>query len=233
ADPSPPLLTYFLPFAISFIFVLGIFTSAGYLIQAVVDEKENRTMEIMVSSMTPLQLVSGKIIGLTGVGLVQIGIWSGLLLLGIHLVLLTIPDAPSLTIPPLMGLIIVGWFLPFYLLTATLMVGIGLSVTNMGEAQHGVSVLTMLTLLPTYLAMLVVIHPNSSMAVLFTLFPFSSPVTLLVRSQITTIPLIQYLGSWLLLIATLLLAVWLVSRLLHHGLLRYQQRLKWRSLLSK
>jgi ABC-2 type transport system permease protein len=232
-EPTPALLTYVLPFAVAFIFIIGIFTSAGYLIQAVVDEKENRTMEIMVTSMAPWQLISGKIFGLTGVGLLQISVWCGLLLLGIQLVLFTIPDAPSLTIPPLMGLIVVGWFLPFYLLIATLMVAIGLSVTNMGEAQHSVSILTLLTLLPTYLAMLVAIHPNSSLAVLFTLFPFSSPVTLLVRAQITTIPLAQYVGSWLLLLATLLLAIWLTSRLLRHGLLRYQQRLRWRSLLSR
>jgi ABC-2 type transport system permease protein len=233
AEPAPPLLTYVLPFAIGFIFILGIFTSAGYLIQAVVEEKENRTMEIMITSMTPFQLISGKIIGLTGVGLVQIGVWCGLLLAGTQLILRTIPQAPPLTISPLMGFIIAGWFLPFYLLVATLMVAIGLSVTNMGEAQHGVSLLTLVTLLPTYLAMLVALHPNSTMAILFTLFPFSSPVTLLVRSQITAIPWLQYLGSWLLLMGTLLLAIWLTSRLLRHGLLRYQQRLKWRSLLSR
>jgi ABC-2 type transport system permease protein len=190
-------------------------------------------MEIMVTSMTPFQLISGKIIGLTGVGLLQIGVWCGMLLLGTQAILFTIPEAPSLTIPPLMGLIVVGWFLPFYLLIAALMVALGLSVTNMGEAQHGVSLLTLLTLVPTYLAMLVVLHPNSGMAVLFTLFPFSSPVTILVRSQITSIPLSQYVGSWLLLMGTLLLAIWLTSRLLQHGLLRYQQRLNWRSLLSR
>jgi ABC-2 type transport system permease protein len=233
AEPSPPLVTYILPFGIGFIFILGIFTSAGYLIQAVVDEKENRTMEIMVTSMTPFQLISGKIIGLTGVGLLQIGIWCGLLLVGIQAVLFTMPDVPALTIPPLVAFIVVGWFLPFYLLIATLMVAIGLSVTNMGEAQHSVGLLTLLTLLPTYLAMLVVMHPNSPMAVLFTLFPFSSPVTLLVRAQVTSVPLVQYVASWLMLLGTLLLAIWLTSRLLHHGLLRYQQRLRWRSLFSR
>ena len=233
AEPAPSILTYLLPFAFGFVFVIGIFTSAGYLIQAVVDEKENRTMEIMITSMTPLQLISGKVIGLSGVGLFQIGIWLGLLLLGTQLYLLTTPDAPTLTIPAQMWLIVVGWFIPFYLLIATLMVAIGLSVTNMGEAQQGVSLLTMLTLLPTYLTMLVVIHPNSPMAVVLTLFPFSSPVTLLVRSQITAVPPEQYLISWLLLMATLLLAIWLSSRLLHRGLLRYQQPLKWRTLLSR
>jgi ABC-2 type transport system permease protein len=233
AETSPPLVTYVLPFGIGFIFILGIFTSAGYLIQAVVDEKENRTMEIMVTSMTPFQLISGKIIGLTGVGLLQIGIWCGLLLVVVQAFLLTMPDAPALTVPPLVALIVVGWFLPFYLLIATLMVAIGLSVTNMGEAQHSVSVLTLLTLVPTYLAMLVVLHPNSPMAVLFTLFPFSSPVTLLVRAQVTSVPLVQYVASWLLLLGTLLLAVWLASRLLHQGLLRYQQRLRWRSLFLR
>ena len=233
AEPAPSILTYLLPFAFGFVFVIGIFTSAGYLIQAVVDEKENRTMEIMITSMTPLQLISGKVIGLSGVGLFQIGIWLGLLLLGTQLYLFTTPDAPTLTIPAQMWLIVVGWFIPFYLLIATLMVAIGLSVTNMGEAQQGVSLLTMLTLLPTYLTMLVVIHPNSPMAVVLTLFPFSSPVTLLVRSQITAVPPEQYLISWLLLMATLLLAIWLSSRLLHRGLLRYQQPLKWRTLLSR
>ncbi len=233
AEPRPPLITYVLPFAIGFIFILGIFTSAGYLIQAVIDEKENRTMEIMITSMTPLQLISGKIVGLAGVGLLQIGVWCAMLLAVAQFILATMPDAPVLTISPLMGLIIVGWFIPFYLLIATLMVAIGLSVTNMGEAQQSVGLVTLLTLLPTYLAVLVLTHPNSTMAVLFTLVPFSSPVTLLVRTQVTAVPLTQFVASWLLLIATLLLALWLVSKLLHSGLLRYQQRLRWRSLVAR
>lgn len=233
AEPTPPLLTYVLPFAIGFIFILGIFTSAGYLIQAVVDEKENRTMEIMITSMTPLQLISGKIIGLTGVGLLQIAIWCAMLLIGVQLVLANMVDAPPLTISPLLGLVVVGWFIPFYLLIATLMVAIGLSVTNMGEAQQSVGLITLLTLFPTYLAMLVLAHPNSTMAVAFTLFPFSAPITLLVRTQVTAVPLVQLISSWLLLMATLLLALWLVSKLLRYGLLRYQQRLQWRNLLTR
>jgi ABC-2 type transport system permease protein len=233
AEPSPPLITYMLPFGVGFIFILGIFTSAGYLIQAVVDEKENRTMEIMVTSMTPLQLISGKIVGLTSVGLLQISIWTGMLLVAVRFILLAMPEAPPLTISPLFGLIVVAWFIPFYLLIATLMVALGLSVTNMGEAQQGVGIITMMTLFPTYLAILILAHPNSSMAVAFTLFPFSSPVTLLVRSQITAVPPAQYVASWLLLIGTLLLAIWAASRLLQYGLLRYQQRLQWRSLLAR
>lgn len=233
AEPTPPILTYVLPFAIGFIFILGIFTSAGYLIQAVVDEKENRTMEIMITSMTPLQLISGKIIGLAGVGLLQIAIWCLMLLIGIQLVLANMADAPPLTISPLLGLVVVGWFIPFYLLISTLMVAIGLSVTNMGEAQQSVGVITLLTLFPTYLAMLVLAHPNSTMAVAFTLFPFSAPITLLVRTQVTAVPLVQLISSWLLLMATLLLALWLVSKLLRYGLLRYQQRLHWRNLLTR
>jgi hypothetical protein len=64
-----PLRGQLLPFVAAFLFVFAVIGSAGYLLQVVADEKENRTMEIMVTSVTPLELIGGKALGLMAVTL--------------------------------------------------------------------------------------------------------------------------------------------------------------------
>ena len=70
-----------MPIVAGFVFIIAIFTTSGYLMQAVVEEKENRTMEILLTSLSPGQLITGKIIGISAVGLTQILVWGGLAIL--------------------------------------------------------------------------------------------------------------------------------------------------------
>lgn len=69
---------FILSFVIGFIFLIAIFATSGILLQAIVDEKENRTMEILVTSLKPTELMVGKVLGLVGLGFVQIAVWLGL-----------------------------------------------------------------------------------------------------------------------------------------------------------
>lgn len=222
------LLSLILPFLLGFIFLIAIFSSAGYLIQAVVDEKENRTMEILITSLRPEGLMAGKVIGLVGVGLVQIGAWLGLAAAGLALLRSLAPGMPALAIPPDAALIALIWFLPFYLMIAALMTAIGVSVSDVSEGQQLVSVISMLSMFPLYFTFLVLDSPSSPLSLTLSFIPFSAPLTILTRTQVTAVPLWQLALSWTTLAAGAILALWLAGRLLRAGMLRYGQKLSLR-----
>jgi ABC-2 type transport system permease protein len=224
--------SFILPFAFGFIFVIGIFTTAGYLLQAIVDEKENRTMEILVTSLSPERLMIGKILGLVAVGLTQIGIWVAAGVIGYQIARANIPTIPDITIPFSDVAIAIAWFLPFYLLIACLMAAIGISVTATSEGQQASGILSLLCFSPYWFLALFIENPDSPLAVFLTLFPFSSAITLLMRWQFTDVPTWQLIVSWLILAASAALALFLVSRLLHLGMLRYGQRLSLREITA-
>lgn len=224
--------SFILPFAFGFIFVIGIFTTAGYLLQAIVDEKENRTMEILVTSLSPERLMIGKIIGLVGVGLTQIAIWITAGVLAYQIARTNIETVPEITIPLTDVLIAVAWFVPFYLLIACLMAAIGISVTATSEGQQASGILSLLCFSPYWFIVIFIESPDSPLAIFLTLFPFSSSITVLLRRQFTDLPAWQLIASWLILAGSAALALFLVSRLLHLGMLRYGQRLTLREITA-
>ena len=68
-------LLFLLPYVLAILFVMTAFTTSGFLLQALADEKEDRVMEILATSLRPSQMMAGKIIGLSALGLTQIGSW--------------------------------------------------------------------------------------------------------------------------------------------------------------
>jgi ABC-2 type transport system permease protein len=223
---------FILPYLFSLLFVIAIFTTAGYLLQAVVDEKENRTMEILITTVSPTQLMSGKIIGLVGVGLVQIGLWSAGLIVLFLILRANFPGLAAIEVPLSTVLVAVAWFGPFYLLVATLMAAIGISVTSVSEGQQATGFISLLSMAPLWFVFIFLNSPNSPLAVALSLFPLTAPISMLVRWQMTEVPAWQLLVSWLLLATTAVFSLFLVSRLLHVGMLRYGQPLRWGEAMS-
>ncbi len=221
-----------LSFVIGFIFLIGIFSTSGFLIQAIVDEKENRTMEILITSLKPSQLIVGKIIGLVGLGFIQIAVWLGLAALGIAIAQANIPQFEPVTFSRSTVLVAVGWFVPFYVMIAALITAIGISITAVAEGQSIVAIINILSVFPLYFTGLIFESPNSALSVTLSLIPFSAPLTILTRTQLTTVPAWQYALSWGILAGTAVLALFLVSRLLEFGLLRYGKKLAFRNVIK-
>lgn len=225
-------LAILLPFLLGFMFVMAIFTTGGYLLQAVVDEKENRTMEIMVTSIKPEYMMIGKILGLVALGLVQLTIWiSGAL--GLILYFRSrIPELAALTFPTETAVIALLWFIPFYLLIASVWSAIGLMVTEVSEGQQALGILSLLTMSPLWFVVLFLESPNSPLAVVFSFIPFTAPLSILIRQGAGDIPFWQFGVSWAILITSAVLAILAVSRLLRFGMLRYGKRVTLREFAS-
>ena len=93
-----------------------------------------------------------------------------------------------------------------------------------------VSIVSILSMFPLYFTWLIIENPNSTFTVILSLIPFSSPLTMLTRTQVTTVPIWQLLLSWLILAGTAVFALYLASRLLRLGMLRYGKKLTLREI---
>jgi ABC-2 type transport system permease protein len=162
--------------------------------------------------------------------MLQISIWFGMGYVAFRLLSRNLDNFPALDVPFELVAIAILWFVPFYLIVASLMTAVGLSVTEVSEGQQAVGILSLLSMAPLWFFALFINAPNSTLAVFMTLFPLSSFLTVLMRWGFTEIPAWQYLVSWLLTAGTAMLSLYAVSRVLRAGMLRYGQKLSFREI---
>jgi ABC-2 type transport system permease protein len=221
-----------IPFIAGFLFFFSTVTSASYLLQVVADEKENRTMEILMTSISPEQFISGKALSLMSVSLTQLGVWILVIATGVFIARPYAPELQSINIPLDYLLVGILFFLPAFALIAGLMIAIGSAVTETRQGQQISGVLNLLFIFPFFFSVLVFTAPNSPLMVILTLFPTTSFITVSMRWGVTAIPLVQLILSWLLLVLSATASVWAATRIFRLGMLRYGQRLSLRSAIQ-
>ena len=218
------IVSFILPFVVAILFIIALFSGAAYLLQAVVDEKENRTIEIVVSSVTPMQLMSGKVIGLAGVGLTQILVW----LIGAAVAVFLLRDRldflQGVTIDPGFVALAFVLFVLQYLIYGAIMAGVGSIVEDAKQGQSYSTPFNLAAMIPMFFLTAIIFDPNGVIAVVLSLFPLTSPLTLLVRYGMTSIPAWQLIAAIVLLVLTAVGAMWLAARIFRIGMLRFGQR---------
>lgn len=217
-DQSSPL-AFYVPYGVTMLFYIVIMTSASLMLNSVAKEKENRVMEILMSSIKPNQLLTGKILGLGLVGLLQLIVWMGSALILLRLGGTTLNIPPNLQLPPE----ILPWGILFfvlgYLLYATVMAGVGALVPNLKEASQATFVVILPILIPLMLVGAIIEQPHSTMAVVLSLIPFTAPNTIMTRMAVTSVPLWQLLTAIGLLIVTIIFLIRAVARMFRAQLL--------------
>jgi len=221
-----------IPFAAAFFFFFAVMTSTGYLLQVVTDEKENRTIEIMITSMTPEQLIGGKAIGLLGVSLTQIAIWGTTVIVGLVIASRYFPFLQSAVLPVGYLLLVLAFFLPAFALIAGVMTAIGGAVTEVQQGQQIAGMLNLLFVSPFFFVAALLANPNGGLATFLTLFPTTSFLTVALRWAFSSIPVWQIIVSWLLLVATAVFTIWAAARIFRAGMLRYGNRLSLRGMVA-
>ena len=221
--PASFIANFAAPYAFSILLVMTIFSSSGFLLQGVSEEKESRVIEILLSSITPLQLLAGKIAGLGALGLAQVLFWLGCgwALMGVAGTLFAFA---AVFIKPLTVLLGLVYFLLGYLLFATLMATAGALGTSMREGQQIGGIFSMMAALPLMLSSFLFANPNSALAVALSYFPPSAPTMMLLRLGVTNVPLNQVAISLILLMAGIAGSLWAGAKLFRMGLLMYGKR---------
>jgi len=213
---------FIVPYIFSFLLIMSIFTSSGFLLQGLGEEKENRVMEILLSSVSPRQLITGKVLGLGVAGLLQIVVWliSARFLAG--MASSTIGGIlSSLQIPADFLVLGIIYFILGYLLFAIIMAGAGSLGASARESQQFSVIFTLMAVSPLWFAVLITNNPNHVIVQLLTMFPFTAPVTVMLRMGLADIPVWQLATSIALMVITIVGLLFLVAKIFRTFLLMY------------
>lgn len=228
-------LNMFLPLIVGIAFVILIMFSSGYLMGAVAEEKDNRTMELLVTSISPNQLIAGKVTGIVGVTLTQAAGWIGLSLLAVlvggRVLGIGLLQNLSLDLKTLALMAIIST--PAYVMVAALMTAVGATVAEAQEAQQVSGIFMLPLMAPMWVAALILENPDSPLAIGLSLFPPTSVATFSLRIAFSSVPAWQIVASVALTTVCAIGSLWLAGRAFRLGMLRYGQRLNWRRLFGR
>ena len=213
-----------LPLIAGVLFIIAVNVSGGYLMQAVVEEKENRTMEILVTSISPTQLMAGKVVGDIMVGLTELAIWILFVIVGLQVapVFFDIGTIPSMDTKYI--LLLAGTLIPAFVMVAAAMGAIGATATEAREAQQMAGFFTLPIVVPFWFTSQIMFNPNGALAVGLSMFPLTAPIALPLRAGFTNIPWWQTTITISVLVLLALFSLWLSGKIFHIGMLRYGKK---------
>ena len=223
----------FLPIIAALGFMIAMFTAGGYLMNAVVEEKENRTMEVLLTSISPNQFMSGKIIADILIGLTQILAWLVVIIIAIRLASSRFPFLQGIQVSPQLILLCLVILLPTFVMVSALMALIGATVSDAREGQQMTGLISLPVWIPYMLVALIIENPNSPLAMVLCLLPFTSSLTMLIRQGVTILPAWQIALSSIIVVVCAITATWLAGRAFRLGMLRYGKRLRWREIFQR
>lgn len=188
-------------FLSAYVFLMMLFllivTSGQMLVRSVIEEKSNRIVEVLVSSCSPTELMAGKVLGLSGLGLTQMGFWSFIgaaasLQFGIQL------------IEPGQALLLIVYFILGYLFYAAVFIAAGSPLNTEQEAQQITSYLVLVLILPIVLALPAMKDPNATWIKVLTYIPFLTPTMMALRIPIQMPSVLEIALT----IVTMIVAIW-------------------------
>jgi len=231
--------TFIISYLLVIILYMTLFFYGAAIMRGVIEEKNSRVVEIVLSSLKPFQLLVGKILGIGAVGFTQYAIWA---LFGFSasrysqsLISSFLPSASGFKLPSIPAYIFiyfVVFFILGYFLYGTFYAAIGSMVNSEKEAQQLLFPVTMFLVIPVLLMMYVIRSPNSSLAVILSLIPFFAPILMLLRICILLPPFLQVGGSILILGLTIIFMVWLTAKIYRVGILMYGKRPSFREIVK-
>lgn len=219
--PEDYFSAFGMPYIFGILFMISLFTTSGYLLQGVAEEKENRLIEILLSSVSTRQLLTGKVLGLGSAGLMQIVIWLAAAVVTAAVASAFVPPLSGISIP--IGLIVLGivYFVLGYLLFAILMAAIGSLGSNARESNQWTVVITLPAVIPIMVIPLFIENPGHVVFTVLALFPITAPVTAIMKLSISSFPAWELALSLAILVASILGAMWLAARMFRTFLLMY------------
>lgn len=217
-----------LPFVVMFVLFFVITMSAGYMLQSVVHEKENRTAEVLLLSIPPRALMLGKVVGLGAVALAQMAIWiaAGLLISGRGGGLAGMAGGIT-ALSPAFAAWTVAFFLGGYLVYASALGAIGALAPTMREGSQFTFVALMPLLLPLWMNSAFINAPHGALATALSLFPLSAPTAMVTRLAAGGVPLWQPPAALAGLAAAAYLFVALAARFFRADTLLSSSSLSW------
>jgi ABC-2 type transport system permease protein len=222
------------PLVFAILMFISLMMSAGYLLQGTAVEKENRVVEILMHSANADELMTGKLLGLGGAGLLQVLLWFGMAIFG-GLATASGLELIGFDMPwPAMA-IAVPFFVAGYLFMGGLMLGTGSLGSNLKESQQLSMFWTLPSIIPLVFMQILVTEPHSILGKILIWIPFTAPVTVVLRAalDISGIAWWEIAGSFAMMAAAIWISIRLGARLFRVGLLLTGARPKLREILRQ
>ena len=233
-------LNFFFGLAIAMLLYMTIFIYGLNVLRGVLEEKQSRVAEVVISSIPASRLLAGKVLGVGGVGLTQVVLW---LTMSFAMYKVRAPilakfgasDAP-MAMPDLswgMGAVLIAFFVLGFMLYAGLFAAVGATVNSEQEAQQAQMPIVLLLVSSIMFAQNILLQPDSMLSRVLSMLPFSAPIVMPLRMTVAPVPSSDIAIALLSVTLGALGAVWLASRIYRVGLLMYGKRpsigevLKW------
>ncbi len=225
-----------------FLIYFFIFMYGAMVMRGVIEEKTNRIIEVMISSVKPFQLMIGKIIGIALVGLTQFFFWLIIAAIGISLAPFLMESSSliqneintvnspinSLEIfnnLPIYSLVFgfVFYFIAGYFLYGSLFASVGAAVDHETDSQQFMLPLTIPLILSFIMIQPIIDNPHGDLAYWFSMIPFTSPIIMMVRIPFG-VPIFELALSMTILVIGIVSSIWLSSKIYRVGILMYGKK---------
>lgn len=226
--------SFVLAYGMGFLLYFVILIYGAQTATSVIEEKTSRIMEVLASSLTPFQMLLGKIVGVGLTGLLQVGIWGGVVFLASSqraalagLVGLDQSAMAAMPIPSMPLDLLVVFLLYFslgFVLYGALYAAIGSMVNSMQEMQQFMMPVTMLIVFGFFGVFAVMKDPTAGIGLIFSYIPFFAPFVMPVRWSMASVPLTQLMLSLASMVVGILAVAWLAARIYRVGILMYGKK---------
>lgn len=227
------------PMAFVYLLWIAVFTNSQALLTNTIEEKSTRVIEVLLSSISPFELMAGKIAGMAASGLTVVGTWA----ICIGIALTVVPEMlgasgasfGGIAVDPLYLLSFIFYFLSGYLLYASLLVGIGSVCNSLKEAQNLMLPIMIPLMVPLMAMVLISQDPNGTLARVMSFIPLFTPFIMMNRAAGPP-PLWEYLATTVLMIVSIYLAVRGAGKVFRIGILmtgkppRLREIVRWLTL---
>jgi len=204
-----------IPMAFMMLLWIATFTSGNYLLTTTIEEKGNKVMEVLLSAISPMQLLGGKILGQAGVSAVILCMYGSAAMAGLV-------AFATLDLIPVIHLVLFGiYFILAYFMVATIMASVGSAVSELSDAQSLMGPVMLILIVPFALWPIISEHPNGLVAVISSMTPPLLPFTMMIRVTASTeiVPLWQIMLSIGIGIVSVFVMVWMCARIFRIGVL--------------
>lgn len=208
----------FLPIIFGFLLIMSSVTATSFLMSGLVEEKTNRIIEVLITTVRPMELLVGKMLGMGVLGLLQVVV----LVVG-GLIGLAVAEQNQLisgvTLPPELIIMALVYYLLSYFLLAAVSISIGAIAGTEQEARQYSAFITLPVMLPYMFLVSFMLDANGTVPTIMSLIPITAPMAILMRMGMTVVPAWQIILSVITLIVVNLLVLWAASRLFRWGVL--------------
>ena len=225
------LVKYIFAFSLAFLLYMSIFIYGQNVLRGVLEEKQTRVAEVVVSSVSTDTLLAGKVLGVGAVGITQQILWvvGSLVIMKIrepvmHALKISSPSISLPSIAPSVLALLLLFFVLGFMLYSALFAAVGAMVNSDQEAQQAQQPVTLLLVATAILIQPVLLNPGTKLAKFASIFPFSAPILMPLRLSLISVPWMEVVASLVSMVVMIAISIWMASRIYRTGLLMYGKR---------